>query len=376
MENRLNETCMHGIKILFCCTAALMSLSCTRKSINSLERKGVTITTKRTEIGYGDKKLQIQYLGCGGLYIRHQGRSVIIDPYFSNQRIFNLAKSALLGGKIHSKPRKINFAKQRILDSLGIDAAVLKQETQGIFVAHGHYDHLMDVPYVFNHWFEEQPDIYANNSSFNTCFNAIDNHHKLHDAETIMSVGDQQGKSIDFTGADGSIMKVYPIRADHNPHAVNIKFFSGAVMCPLPHYEDPESKTRANDWLEGRTLSFLIDIEQQGSVVFRLFIQSSSTHYPDGMPPKALQDKRPVDLAILGVASYQFSETTYPCSFLEELKVKKVMYIHWEDFFRNYKRKPKSVTATDVPRFFSSIVAKCHRDYVMPAPGVVTTVNY
>lgn len=372
---------MQLLKFLLCCIVLVTSLSCSRKSISSLERKGVDVTQKHTEIrvGEGGGKVDIQYLGCGGLYIRHEGIAIVTDPFFSNQRIFTLAKSTLFGGRVHSKPRYINFAKQRVLDSLKITEPILQQETKAIFVSHGHYDHLMDVPYVFSNWFNHQPDIYVNQSSFNTCVNAIKKPDKLHNAEAIMSVRNQLGASVDFHTREGSVVKVYPMRADHNPHALNIKFYSGAVMCPLPYFKNPESKTHANDWLEGRTLSFLVDIEQRDSILFRMFIQSSSAHFPEGLPPVSLLQRRPVDLAVLGVASYHFSEKSYPCDYLEAMRAKKAVFIHWEDFFRNYKRKPKTVLATDVPRFFKSILPACvtsKPEYSMPAPGVVTTVHY
>ncbi|MFZ6014194.1 MAG: MBL fold metallo-hydrolase [Bacteroidota bacterium] len=356
----------------------LLLSSCSRKSVSALERKGIRVTRRATPIDVGAKtdSLQIQYLGCGGLYIRQPGQSIMIDPFFSHQGIFKLAKSVLLGGKVRVKPSALRFGKSRVLDSLHLDDSKLQQETKAVFSAHGHYDHLLDVPFVFDRWLGKQADVYVNTSGYNTCFHCI-TQGKLHDMEPSMSTRHRQGRSIDFNAPDGSVMKVYPILAAHNPHSANIKFFSGAVMCPLPHFDKPEAKTRANEWLEGRTLAFLIDIEKAGRIAFRMFVQSSSCHYPDGLPPQSFLDQKPVDLAILGAASYHFSEATYPCAFLEDLKAQKVMYIHWEDFFRSYKRKPKSVLQTDLPRFFKCIVPNCKpAEYILPAPGVVVNVRY
>lgn len=372
---------MRYFKFIFFGALLLTGSGCGRKSISALEKQNVCIVQANKSYslkGSTDQEFQVQYLGCGGLYIRHAGQAILFDPFFSNQRLHTLAKSVLLGGRIRSRPGKIDYAKQRVIDSLHIDEATLREEVKGIFVAHGHYDHLMDVPYVFHHWFNGKPDVYLNESSYNTCANVIDRQGKLYNIEPLMAVREASGKSVDFPATDGSVIKVYPILSAHNPHSINIKFFSGSVMCPLPRFKTPESKTRANDWLEGRTLSFLLDVERNGTIAFRMFIQSSSCHFPDGFPPKALLEKKNVDVAVLGVASYHFSESTYPCAYLEGLRPERVMFIHWEDFFRNYKRKPKSVLATDIPRFFESIVPNCvdKKDYIMPSPGAVTTFRF
>jgi hypothetical protein len=172
-------------------------------------------------------------------------------------------------------------------------------------------------------------------------------------------------------------MRVYPILAAHNPHSNHIKAFSGSVMRPVESYKEPDDKTSVNSWLEGRTLSFLIDIEDSGQILFRMFVQSSSCSFPDGMPPQTLLGKKTVDLAVLGVASYHFSESTYPCNYLDRLKPSNLMFIHWEDFFRSYKKRPRSVIATDVPRFFNTVLSQCKpAGYIVPAPGVVVNVSY
>ena len=352
-------------------------IGCSRKNISSLKRQGVQINQSSLSIEAGNtgKIIQIQYLGCGGLFIRQPGLSVMIDPFFSHQRFFKIGRAILLGGKIRSKPKQIHVGQQRILDSLHIAKEILAEETRAIFAAHGHYDHLMDIPYVQQRWLNGKADVYVNNSSFNTCSRVIAAD-KLHDIEPIMAVRDQPGRSVNFNTSDGSVLRVYPILAAHNPHTKNIKLFSGSVMHPAKEYNDPEKKTRIDNWLEGRTLSFLIDIEKDNTILFRLFVQSSSAYYPDGLPPEILLSKRPVDLAVLGVASYHFSETTYPCEYVKKLQPKNVMFIHWEDFFRPYNRKPKSILKNDLPRFFNEIIPACIPKYILPVPGVVVNVKY
>lgn len=370
---------MFRIRISLSFVVIFLLASCGRKSISSLQHRGVVVAQKQVTLhneGSSVNNVQIQYLGCGGLYIRHAGQAIMIDPFFSHQRFMTIGRSMMFGGRIRSKPRHIEWARERMYDSLGILAEDLKKETKAIFAAHGHYDHLMDVPYVHRYWLQGQADVYANESSVSTCAGVIASD-KLHSAESLAAIREQPGKSVDLRGADGSVIKVYPLLASHNPHVRNIKLFSGSVMRPPANFNDPRSKTRVNDWLEGRTLSFLIDIERNDSVVFRIFVQSSSCEFPDGLPPQALLSARPVDLAILGVASYQFSETSYPCQYLDRLQPRHLMFIHWEDFFRPYNRKPKSVMKNDIPRFFNEVLQKCKpASYILPAPGVVINAEF
>ena len=351
--------------------------SCSKKSVPYIKRKGINVTEAATalRIGGGDKVLQIQYLGCGGLYIRHSGQAVMIDPFFSNQRFLKIGKSIFLGGKIRSKPEQISFALQRIKDSLNIPLASIQEETKAIFAAHGHYDHLMDVPYIHHYWFDQKTDVYVNASSFNSCANVIASN-KLHDMEPLISDRNQRGESIDLPAKDGSILKIYPLLAAHNPHTRNFKFFSGSIKHPLPHYNDPKDKTSVHDWLEGQTLSFLLDIVEGNEIVFRIFIQSSSAHFPDGLPPQSLLKEKRVDLAVLGTASYKFSELTYPCEYLNKMSPTHVMFIHWEDFFRPYDSKPKTLLKNDIPRFFQKILSACRSTYILPLPGVVVSITY
>jgi hypothetical protein len=92
---------------------------------------------------------------------------------------------------------------------------------------------------------------------------------------------------------DTGKIHVYPILADHNPHLKNIKFFAGSKTQPQADFKKPYDKTRANDWLEGSTFSFLIDyLNDNGVIELRIFIQSSSCNPPAGVPPAELLKNR------------------------------------------------------------------------------------
>jgi hypothetical protein len=348
--------------------------------LKQLTKNGIPYQKERTSIdvaGAAGKKISVQYTGCGGIYILRGNDGIMIDPFFSNQKVMKIGKSVLGGG--NSGKRKL--ASDSIMVGYGIrkiEAATgrLDSQVRGIFTAHSHYDHLMDVPAIFG-VLNKKPTVYVNQSGYNICYNVIDRS-KMEVLEAHMTTKEITRAPIELDIDQGKI-RVYPILSEHNPHVKYIKFFSGSKTHPVADFKNPYQKTRANDWLEGNTFSFLIDyLNEVGTIDFRIFIQSSSCNPMAGIPPAELLKRKQVDLAFLGVASYHFSPD-YPCTLLSALtalasesKSPKVVWIHWEDFFRNYSRKPKSVRATDVVNFFDKPCVRPYKaDALLPWPGVV-----
>lgn len=349
--------------------------SCSKRSLTQLKRRGLNVTRSsyiQSPLSVTDS-VRLQYLGCGGFYIQQNHHAILIDPFFSHQPFMRIGRSIFLGGKIKPMTTQLRLGKKMILDSLNLSDQQLRERVKGIFSAHGHYDHLMDVPFIHHEWLGEKAQIFVNTSAAKTISQVV-SMSKLHDIEKIASVRNQKGDSIAFENHASSI-RVYPIFADHNPHSRNIKLFAGSATAAPGKYSHYINKTRVNDWLEGQTLSFLIDLVKDDKVYFRMFLQSSSCQFPNGMPPSQLLQEKPVDLAVLGVASYHFSENTYPCEFLNALKPAHLMFIHWEDFFRKVNQRTKSVKMNNTPRFFSEIFSKCKMDYFMPVPGSVFTIG-
>jgi hypothetical protein len=365
-------------KILFLVTIFLTGCGTSPGKLKKLTSNKITYQNTRTAVTLSEpteKKIAVQYLGCGGLYLVKNGEGILIDPFFSNQKIGRLGASFIGGGirgrkKLSSNQSMISEGMRRMENDLG--------KTQGnvkaIFTAHSHYDHLMDVPIVFKR-LEQSPMVYLNQSGFNTCYNVVDTS-KMKVLEKNMMTREVSRPPIELTTASGKI-QVYPILAEHNPHFKYIKAYSGAHTKPIEDFDSLNNKTRGNDWLEGNTFSFLIDyLDEAGRIDLRIFVQSSSCNSPAGIPPLSLLNGRPVDLAFLGVASYHFSPD-YPCALLDSIKPKEVVWIHWEDFFRKYTKKPKTVRGTDVVKFFDIPCVKPYKEKaLLPWPGVTYDVTY
>jgi L-ascorbate metabolism protein UlaG (beta-lactamase superfamily) len=319
-------------------------------------------------IAGGTDTLTVQYTGAGGLVFQKGSSAIMIDPFFSNQRVMRIGSS--LFGRSHSGKRKLSsdpdmiaVGLQRVTNHIGS-----LENIKTILSAHSHYDHLMDVPAIFEK-LRKRPAVYISKSGYNTCYNVIDTTH-MHVLENHMTTQEVSRPPILVDIPNGKI-HIYPILADHNPHFKYVKFFSGSKTSPVKDFTDPYGRSRANDWLEGRVFSFLIDyMDKAGRIQFRIFIQSSSCNPPAGIPPASLLKGRPVDVAFLGLVSFQFS-TEYPCALLEAVQPKKVVWIHWEDFFRKYTKKPKTVRGTDVVKFSDLPCVQGYKSKsLLPVPGV------
>jgi hypothetical protein len=365
-----------GIFLFF----ALHVLSCSIKpgSLKKLSRAG--ITTQAGDFGIGDTAsflskdtVDIVYLGSGGILVLRSGEGILIDPFFSNQPFGRIGKSLFLrnGNKktIRSDPEMIAVGVNTIAKASGPSWRPL-----AILNAHSHYDHLMDIPAIYNHYGKGMP-VLLNRTACNICHAVIDSSDMVL-LENHMTTQDVIRDPIHIPVNRGGEIRVYPIRSDHNPHFRYVSFFSGEHTRRVDGVSDPLRRTAANLWLEGQTFSFLIDyISPAGDVQLRLFIQSSSCNPPAGIPPEALLE-RPVDIALLGVVSYHFSPD-YPCTLLDAINPKHVVWIHWEDFFRKYTKEPKTVRGTDFRAFFE---LPCVREYKnsgkMLWPGVKMRLVY
>jgi hypothetical protein len=334
--------------VLFFLLLLMASCSAGPGRLKTLKKHGIPYQSQRTtiDIPNASAKLSVVYTGCGGLYILKDNQGIFVDPFFSNQKLLRIASSVLSGKKkISSKRGMIDLGIKSIETATG----KLSEHTNTIFTAHSHYDHLMDVPALFG-MLNPKPTVYVNRSGLNTVYCVVDTN-KMVILENHMTTQEVTRPPITLQSQHGTI-NVYPILADHNPHFKNISFFSGSKTEPTNYDTARLRKTSANEWLEGNIFAFLIDyVGLDGTIEFRLFIQSSSCNPPAGIPPPALLKDKAVDLAFLGTASFHFSPD-YPCTLLQAIHPKEIVWIHWEDLFRKYSKEPKTVRGTDLVKFF------------------------
>jgi len=92
----------------------------------------------------------------------------------------------------------------------------------------------------------------------------------------------------------GSHVRLVPVCTTHPAQVGTIHFAPGSIdtdQCDLP--------APASGWLEGQTISFLIDfLDDGGAPIFRIYYQDAPATRPIGEVPAALLADRRVDLAI------------------------------------------------------------------------------
>lgn len=288
--------------------------------------------------------LTAQFLGAGGVYLHYREQSLLGDPFFSNPPL-----SAWL---------TLRALKSRT-DVIDAHLPPLEQ-VQAILVGHGHFDHLMDVPYVAGK-LPASVHVYGSDTVHNLLAPEVA-------VERLVGLDTQMARD----GAGGqwvSInpqLRILPIYSEHAPHFGETVLASGSIDHPLLQRADD-----ALAWKAGPNLNYVIDFLQPDAngaaprVAFRVFYQSSSSNAPIGFPPDwLLADGVPFDLALLCAANYSHVQG-YPQGILERIKPRAVMLIHWERFWEEYRtdrasslpgldfaeleRRIRSVLGADVP---------------------------
>ena len=315
------------------------------------------------------KEVNVIYLGAGNLVLEQNGEAIITDPFFSNQKLLKLL------GKV--KTKSLLYSTWKTNYEYFLSPAVVKAG----LVSHTHYDHAMDLPLLLEkRYFTNMNTLYGNDYLPKILQN-FDN-----EGSRLVAMSDDQ--VYDPTAqADASYKwisvtprsRFLPILSNHAPHTKKKLYMDKPLNAEYfdEHLIYSNSKTKAFKWSTGSTYSFLVDFIDTDTL--RVFIQTSASQYPYGFPPEAELKKKKVDLAILCYASAPNVEM-YPNKIVERIQPKKIMLVHWEDFFRTPKSfhdqrlvrrtKPKKV------RERIDALGRPKNDYIMPKPGTRVKIKY
>jgi hypothetical protein len=278
--------------------------------------------------------VEVTYLGIMGWVVRKGGSALLTAPMFSNPSLLRTGFDA-----IAPDTARID----RALDSLRIELG----DVSVILSGHGHYDHLMDVPYVMQRRAPRARLVLNRTSAHQIAPWGLSDPHEVvddsaSDAESVgrwIRVGD---------------IRVMALRSQHGPQ------FAGYLLYAGERTRDLEERPRtANDWLEGRSHAYLVDFLERERVVFRLYYQDAVAEGPMGLVPEALFDSgspdgRRVDLALLVPTT--FAEVKWhPEATLDNVRPGHVLLGHWEDLFRSPFEEPKPLGLTDYGRFVARL---------------------
>jgi len=315
--------------------------------------------TVRVDCCDAASEVELTYLGVGGFLIRAGGSALLTAPLFSNPGLFETGLRT-----IRTDPDRIAAHLPDVSD------------VTAILVGHGHYDHLMDVPWVLEHA-APRATVYANRTSAHQLapFGFRWRWAAATPAAGVGAPAPPGARVVALNRVAGSVaragawlrvaprMRIMALRSDHAPHLAGHVLYSGERRRDMPG-----RPVSAEEWLDGETLAFLIDVlAGDGSVELRIYYQDAVAAAPYGFAPPL---ERPVDVAIVVPAT--FAEVAWqPEALLDNLEPRHVILAHWEDFFRAPSRPAKPVPFTDLPDFTDRLARALPEGvrYDLPVPG-------
>lgn len=307
----------------------------------------------------GPPSLSIRFLGVGGFSIASGGDRIVTPPLYSNPPLDDV-----LAGSVRADAARID----RLLDAIDLGG------TRAFLIGHAHYDHLMDLPYVYR----RTPDamIYGNVDAKRLLAAFAPDRSPGCPTSTAALPEIARDRVVAVNGANDAVdyrMCAEPrsscggawdrgegswihvpnsrvrVRALCSEHPDQFLFFHLGGGCVDEDACAPPS--RAADWREGATVSWLVDfLDDAGAPVFRVYYQDAPTNAPVGHPhPDLLAEKR-IDVAILCVGNYD-QVADQPQATIAALSPRHVVAGHWESFFRSPEEPPTDIPFLDVDEY-------------------------
>jgi hypothetical protein len=322
------------------------------------------------ECGDPARVISVVYLGVSGLLIEHNRHVLLTAPFFSNPSF----------GMVRPRFTRLLRSTPRIWpDTVAIEKLLPRtaDRATAILVGHGHYDHLMDVPYI-----ARKRAITAR------IYGGPSVRHMLMGDSALRSNGGQRVVALSLAAAGSKERRgvwyytsdsAYRFMAVVGGHAPTYRAWTRSyIFTPGSLDADLDSLPRtAAEWKLGEPYAFLIDVlsESTRKPVFRIYFQDAPSEPPLGFPPDDILAEYAVDLAVLCAATSSNVSNT-PDSLLAVLKPSYVIVGHWEDFFRPQTLPIQLSPGTDLGEFRESLRKSLPKSagWVMPLPQ--TTLRF
>jgi len=330
-------------KKLFPILIFIFSITACSKKIHdtSIISKGETITIA------ANAKDTLEWINTGtaGVIARYKTTAIIIDPFISNPPI-----------------KKVAFGK--IIPDTALVEKIYSNEilnqTKAVFVGHGHYDHIIELPAIAARL---NPDatVFCSNSTKNLL--APTSLNKIVDAEQFAVNHLQEGTWL--YNSDSSVRSM-AFLGTHPPHFLGITLYKGNAKKPLKKLPN-----RAKQWKLGTALTYLIDFMENGKPVFRIFTQSSSCKDSVGLFPATLLKEKGVDVSFSGAATAG-SRIAYLQRTIDIAQPKIMVLTHWENFFHPFNPSaPEGIAKSNIPKLYN-LLQQSHGNktkIILPQPG-------
>ena len=283
--------------------------------------------------------LAVRLCGVTCLHIASQGVGVLTDPFWS---FLPLGQVAF--GRVRSDPEQI----EPYLPPL--------DQTHAVVVGHGHYDHCLDLAYVADRL---HPDakVFGSQSLVHQYAASPLPRPQVGVDDHVATVS-RRGRA--YTVAGGRI-RILPILSGHPPQYLFVHLYRRHLK-----RDARRPPTRAGHFQEGLTLAWMIDFMDGERVANRVYVQTSSTGWPAGWVPQSVLDEHPVDLAVLAMDCARI-KARGDRSIIDFLAPKRVLFCHYEDFFRPKSRPPREGVKVNLQKLRSALVSTDETQYLFPA---------
>lgn len=274
-------------------------------------------------------KTEIRYYGTGCFTIKHGDDVLLTDPFVSNP-----SAAKLLFGKTRTDKEYVDKY---------VDPTTFSK-TKMVVAGHAHYDHLLDLPYLTKYLSDSC--LIVSNQTAKHILSWYNFTQRIKVVNEILGSKENVGE---WVYSSDSTIRTMAFRSMHPPHMAGINLMNKRYTEDLRSEPDLVS-----DWQCGKTIAFMVDWIVDGRVSYRIFFSSSLAKKPFGLFPESMLEEKSVDDLFISAALLDdFSLAPKPI--LDLAKPKRVILMHWENFFRSKEKETKPLDAKELKTLLCKI---------------------
>jgi hypothetical protein len=317
--------------------------------------------------------VDIVAMGVGGFLIvpwRDSTRLVMTPPSYTNPTIGWIAFGNWWRG---SSPNRARI--ERRLASMPAAGVDRLSRVAAVLVGHGHYDHLMDVPYLARYL--GNATVYGSRSSM----------HLLNPVRAFGGIGTPTSRLVpidSLAGVDsvkqgtsfpvGNAVSVRAIAWEHAPNFGNHVIARGDE--PAPRTTLPRGLF---GWKLGRVYAYAIDLlDAQGAVSCRIVVHDAgASPEVSRRAASVIRTMASARHTVLIITAANFDqEPSYPDVLLAQLAPQHVLLGHWEDFFRSSEKKARVVRGIRAQQLADIVTRHQGTRWTTLDPGATLRLRY
>ncbi|MCF8464634.1 MAG: hypothetical protein K9G41_07330 [Flavobacteriales bacterium] len=285
---------------------------------------------------------EVRYYGTGCFTIQRGENVLLTDPFIGNP-----SATKVLFGKIRTDTAYVK---------LYMNPAAFRK-VKLVVAAHSHYDHLMDLPFVSRLIPDSTPIVCNKTGKHLLSF------YKM--KQPVVAANEAMGTETTIGAwhySADSTMRTMAFESMHPPQTAGINFWNKRYAQDL--VAEPSI---VSDWQGGQTLSFIVDWLEDSVIAYRMFFLSSMAKAPYGLFPKELLDEHEIDDLFIG-ASGDSEYSSFPGPVVELCKPKRILLIHWENFFKSKEEPFKAIDTKGLEAMTKVLKEKCSSETQIITP--------